>query len=232
MAVGDGIDRCWMTPKDLTTRCSEPQTVLMPRLESMRTSLLARAVAELFLIRCIRALLGLLLFVPLATLHCGPPANDSGGVSTSEMAIVTVTVDLDMSIEVTDADTGAPVCEATVELVRSGDGKDLAPLETRNTPKTAVTNRRGIAHLEAAFGGHSLIGGWVEAFTGNSFVAVTAPKYVASHAFVSVPSGRLEVTGPERGKVAVQNIDSLSFKGRETRRKLSYHVILHRDPNA
>src|SRR4051794_15101693 len=98
-----------------------------------------------------RALLGFRFFLPLATLHCGSPANKSGGRLTKEMAIVTVTVELDMSVEVTDADTGTPIREAIVELVRSGDGKDLAPLEARNTPKTTMTNRRGIAHLEAAF---------------------------------------------------------------------------------
>ena len=31
----------------LTKRCSEPRTVLMPRFESMRTSFLVRAVADL-----------------------------------------------------------------------------------------------------------------------------------------------------------------------------------------
>jgi hypothetical protein len=189
-------------------------------------------VAHLILVRRMRALLGLWFVLPLATLHCGLPANKSGGRSTKEMAIVTVRIELDISVEVTDADTGKPIREATVELVRAGDGKDLAPLEARNTPRTEMTNRRGIAHLDAAFGGHSLIGAWVEAFTGHSFLAVTAPKYVASHAFVSAPSGRLEMSGPEQGKVAVQNLDSLSFQGDETRRKVSYHVILHRDPNA
>ena len=33
--------------RDLTMRCSEPRPVLMPTFESMRTSLLARAVADL-----------------------------------------------------------------------------------------------------------------------------------------------------------------------------------------
>jgi hypothetical protein len=141
-------------------------------------------------------------------------------------------VELDISVEVTDADTGAPIRGATVELVRSGDGKELAPLEARNTPHTATTNARGVAHLGATFGGHSVTGGWVQAFTGNSFIAVKAPKYVASRAFVSTPSGRLEISGPAQGKVAVQDLDTLSFQGDETRRKLLYHVTLHRDKNA
>ena len=135
-----------------------------------------------------------------------------------------------MSIEVTDADTGAPIRGATVELVRSGDGKELAPLEARKTPHTTTSNDRGVAHLEAAFGGHSVIGRWVQAFTGNSFVAVKAPKYVASRAFVSAPSGRLEISGPEHGKAAVQDLNKLSFHGDDTRRKVSYHVTLHRAP--
>jgi hypothetical protein len=33
--------------QDLSRRCSEPRTVLMPRFESMRMSFLARAVADL-----------------------------------------------------------------------------------------------------------------------------------------------------------------------------------------
>ena len=72
----------------------------------------------------------------------------------AEFAIVAVTVELDISVEVTDADTGAPIRGAILELVRSGDGKELAPLEARNAPQTATTNEGGLAHLYAAFGGH------------------------------------------------------------------------------
>jgi hypothetical protein len=189
-------------------------------------------VAYLFLVRRMRTLLCLCVLFPVTTLRCEPPASKPATGSRPELAIVAVTVQLDISVEVTDADTGAPIRGVTVELVRSGDGKELAPVEARNAPHAATTNDRGVAHLDAAFGGHSVTGGWVEAFTGNSFVAVKAPKYVASRAFVSTPSGRLEISGPEQGKVAVQHLDKLSFHGDETRRKVLYHVTLHRDKNA
>ena len=179
-----------------------------------------------------RARLCLICFLPLATLRCEAPATKPATDPARQLAIVAVTVELDMSVEVTDADTRAPIRGAIVELVRSGDGKELVPDEARNTPHTATTDDHGIAHLKAAFGGHSVTGIWVQAFTGNSFVAVKAQKYVASRAFVSTPSGQLEISGPERGKVAVQDPGRLSFHGDETRRKLSYHITLRRDPNA
>jgi len=176
------------------------------------------------LVRSMRLQLCFWFFLLLTTLRCEPSGNKSAASSRREFAIVTVTVELSMSVEVTDADTGAPISGATAELVRSGDGKKLAPHKARNRAQRATTNDRGVAHFEAAFGGHLAVGGWVDVFTGNSFVAVKAPKYIASRASVSIPSGRLETS--------VQYLDRLTFQGDETRRKVSYHVTLHRIPNA
>ncbi len=116
-------------------------------------------------------------------------------------------------------------------LVRVGDGKELAPLEARNSKETQVTDRRGIAQLAAKFGGNWCTCGWVEAYAGNSFLAVSAPEYISSRAWVSTPPGRLGISDVENGKVAIQQLDTLRFKGKEARRKITYYVRLHRDTN-
>jgi hypothetical protein len=176
-----------------------------------------------------KALVCLWLVLPVVSLYCAPPAEKA---ATPEIPIGVVTVELDMSVEVTDADTGAPIQGATVTLVRSGNGKEWAPREVRDLHQAQATDGHGIARLNVAFAGNLCTCGWIEAYTGNSFVAVRAPNYSTSRAWISTPYGRLAIGDLERGKVAVQPLDTLRFDGTETRRRVSYHVILHRGKNA
>ena len=179
-----------------------------------------------------KALLGAALFLSLGAVYSAPPGTNVPTPSQSDLAIVAVTVELQMFIQVIDADTGAAINGAAITLVRSGDGKELGSLEVQDSKQTQVTGHKGVAHLTAAFGGNLCTCGWVEAYTGNSFLAVTAPKYAASRVWVSTPSGRLNISGVKNGKVSIQPLDTLRFKGKEARRKVSYHVLLHRDTNA
>ena len=80
-----------------------------------------------------RTLLCVCAFIPIAALRCEPPLSKPTPDSL-DLALVAVDVQLDISVEVTDADTGAPIRGATVELVRSGIGKELAVRSSKHFP--------------------------------------------------------------------------------------------------
>jgi hypothetical protein len=179
-----------------------------------------------------KAFLGAALLLSLGAVGSASPGTNVSTRSQSPLAIVAVTVDLQMSIQVTDADTGAAINGAAITLVRSGDGTELASLDVQGSKRTQVTGHKGVAHFRATFAGNLCTCGWIEAYAGNSYLVVTAPKHAAARAWVSTPSGRLDVSGVDNGKVEIQLLDTLRFKGKEARRKVSYHVLLHRDTNS
>lgn len=63
----------------------------------------------------------------LLPLSCVLSASPSASASQQELAIATINVELQMTVQVVDADTGAPISGATIALVRVGEGKELAP---------------------------------------------------------------------------------------------------------
>lgn len=146
--------------------------------------------------------------LPLTLLYSEPAHTPTS----TELAIVAVDFDLTMSLRVSDARTGAPISGAMVRFVRSGEGKTLAP-ESAKSDQQTKTDRRGAAHLAATFGGNLCTCGWVEAYVGESFLVATAPGYAASRVRVSVPG-------------------TFRFRGKDARRSMSYHLVLHREtPN-
>ena len=177
----------------------------------------------------IRLLIPLVLSSQLAV---SSPTAQHSSINSDDLWIAAVNVELTMSVQVTDAKTRAPISGAMVRLVRSGDGKTLILAVIPGTVELQRTNQRGTARLKGGFGGNLCNCGWVEAYAGNSFIVASAPGYASSRIWVSTPSERPIVAGLQNSKASSQPPDALRFRGKNVRRKVSYHVALRPNKNA
>jgi hypothetical protein len=112
------------------------------------------ASCNLILVRRMKraVVLVLVVIVPAAVLR----SERAPSARSTELAIVAVTFQASMSVRVTDDQTGAPIPGATVRLLRSREGRTLAP-DTARSDQTAGTDRRGTAHLTASLAGTSAL---------------------------------------------------------------------------